>query len=347
MTNKGFNLDIISKYRNEIYGFSALWVMANHAFGFHWLELKFLGKIGEVISKIGHMGNTGVDVFLFLSGISLYFAYTNKSSVKSFMIKRFKRIMPAFLLVVIPIAFYIFIVQDHNINDFILSSSTLGLWINGFRWTPRFISAITVFYILFPYIYEFIYINGERNSFIKLLILLVFIYIFCYLLHLYNPTQYKYIEVALGRLPVFVFGTWFGQFVYKHKNVSRLWWILIFLSFAFFLYFVLFVKGKWYFRLIYIFGGVSITYILAILFCTINKLYTKINKFFRIIGKVSFELYLTHAMVYRFLPYSYSRVKPDKTPWFISMILSFLVALALPKVVEILIRNTKFFKKNS
>ena len=45
------------------------------------------------------MGNVGVDMFLFLSGIGLWFSWTKNPDVRHFFVRRYLRIYPAWLII--------------------------------------------------------------------------------------------------------------------------------------------------------------------------------------------------------------------------------------------------------
>lgn len=79
------NLELISKNRSSIYGITMIWIMLFHSsftFSTPWMLPLSIAK---------DMGRCGVDVFLFLSGISLYFSLSKRgSSLKDFYIRRLK-----------------------------------------------------------------------------------------------------------------------------------------------------------------------------------------------------------------------------------------------------------------
>lgn len=87
--------NILSKYRNELYGFSILWIIL-----FHGLNVKnsSLCKELEVLSGFIKHGNCGVEIFLFLSGMCLYYSFKNNEKVVQFYIKRLKRILIPFFI---------------------------------------------------------------------------------------------------------------------------------------------------------------------------------------------------------------------------------------------------------
>ncbi len=66
-----FNWYNLSKYRNIIYGFSAIWIIIFH------IECCFPNVVKQFhpfIVQIFKAGNVGVDIFLIMSGIYLYFS---------------------------------------------------------------------------------------------------------------------------------------------------------------------------------------------------------------------------------------------------------------------------------
>lgn len=82
-----FSWNLLSQYKAELYGFSILWIMlfrgiAQHSIGALDRNLSFMTNF------IKH-GNCGVEVFLFLSGVFLYFSMKNIKSSISFFISFF------------------------------------------------------------------------------------------------------------------------------------------------------------------------------------------------------------------------------------------------------------------
>ncbi|WP_455163594.1 acyltransferase family protein, partial [Slackia exigua] len=108
---KPFRLDIVSTYRAPLYGFAILWIVIYHAtidnvdFSFGIEQLLWFKGIME-------LGNAGVDIFLFLSGVCLFFSYAKKPTLHDFMKKRAVRLIVP--LVVIDYGYWIIrcLVQD-------------------------------------------------------------------------------------------------------------------------------------------------------------------------------------------------------------------------------------------
>ena len=86
------NYGLISKYRKELMGLATLWIVLLH--GTAWFSSFLMGEIKA-------SGYCGVDGFLFLSAVGLYFSWQNHpEDIRSFYCRRFIRIMPAYLIIV-------------------------------------------------------------------------------------------------------------------------------------------------------------------------------------------------------------------------------------------------------
>lgn len=72
------NLNIISKYRNEIYGFSIIWIVLFHGAAINNVDYSFGFSVLYPLQAFLSIGNVGVDIFLFLSGVCLYFFVCKK-----------------------------------------------------------------------------------------------------------------------------------------------------------------------------------------------------------------------------------------------------------------------------
>ena len=83
------DLSDISRYRSELMGLAMIFVMLFHV----WLPKSntFYGLV--------RCGNIGVDMFLFLSGIGLWYAWSKRPTLKQFYWRRYIRIYPAWLIV--------------------------------------------------------------------------------------------------------------------------------------------------------------------------------------------------------------------------------------------------------
>lgn len=73
----------LSKYRRELMGFSALMIFVCHAYAY----IELLSVLGYALS----IGNIGVDCFLFLSGLGMWYSLS-KSQTRGGKILVFKQV---------------------------------------------------------------------------------------------------------------------------------------------------------------------------------------------------------------------------------------------------------------
>ena len=92
-------LDTVSKYRSQIMGFAAMWVFIYHVRDEALLFFHVPG-LQRVEIFFNNIGFCGVDMFLFLSGGGLYYAL-NKHNLTVFYKRRYRRLIPPFVLVCI------------------------------------------------------------------------------------------------------------------------------------------------------------------------------------------------------------------------------------------------------
>ena len=79
----------ISRYRGELMGLAMIFVMLFHV----WMP-----KSNPMYGLV-RCGNVGVDIFLFLSGIGLWYSWTKNPSLKHFFKRRYARVYPAWLII--------------------------------------------------------------------------------------------------------------------------------------------------------------------------------------------------------------------------------------------------------
>ncbi len=219
-SNKTFSLFTISEARNVIFGLATLWIGLFHS---DYLTLANYTDNRVLIKLFVYFrdsGNTGVDMFLFLSGIGLFFSFSKDSRLRSFWRKRYQRVLPtAFFIATIYFTWRCIRGFDTEGLAAYLSRITFTyFYISGERvfW---FISLIIVLYLLFPVFYRVI----ERFRLKGTLLLIAGTVAFTLLLRWALPGVYDNVEIALCRVPVFIFGIWCGRFVMEKREISRKW----------------------------------------------------------------------------------------------------------------------------
>ena len=84
---------LVSQYRSQLFGFAILWIMCMHSREFTPIPDNPLLSQSLLYDGIILVGGVGVDMFLFLSGIGLYYALEKRPTLKQFYFRRFKRLL--------------------------------------------------------------------------------------------------------------------------------------------------------------------------------------------------------------------------------------------------------------
>ena len=298
----------ISKYKAEIYGISILWIMLFHAHPIFGVDYTVGTSVLKPLDTFIGFGNIGVEIFLFCSGIFLYFSFVRNSDAYSFMCKRIARLFWPVALISSLYWVYTCIVEKDSIMLFLSKFTLLDFWVSGDQqiW---FVSAIFLFYVIYPYIYGFLFKATFLNSFVRLIILLSVVMITTLSLSYIYPQYFKLVEIALTRLPVFIIGCYFGKLVYEKKTAPKYMYLICFLI-AVAALVVLHIYDfpssaqspvkRWF----YMFAGIPLTFVIIWVLNLLHSQY--LNKFFAFFGGISLNLYVSHVVVirvYKLLPF--------------------------------------------
>lgn len=293
MKIKDIELANISRYRGELMGVAILFVILFHV-GLP-REDAFFG--------LKRMGNIGVDFFLFLSGMGLWFSWTKKPSLRHYYLRRFLRIYPTWLLIAclyyIPDYLNLELIghrgQSTNILDLIGDISiNWDFWLHD-ELTFWYIPAIMLFYIVSPFYMNLII---KHPTYRRLPILMI---MWCVIVEYVVPIHEAvgHLEIFWSRVPIFFLGINIAAAVKRKETigVSFIWIIgvifLITLTSCIFLeqvkhgQFPLFIE-----RMLYIPLTITAILLLSYLFSNTPK---HINKVLKLFGTLSLEIYLIHA----------------------------------------------------
>ena len=321
-----FSFDLISKYRSVIMGIAILWVVLFHS----------SVSYGFLINSVARLGNIGVDIFLFLSGIGLFFSYerlkTSNNSMLSFYKKRLLRIMPPTIIFLS--LWFLYSKSSETIFRFILDITSLSFWIDGEN-PGWYIAFAIVTYLLYPLIHHFLIREKKILSLsIMLIIVLISNAAICY----FFPSYYYKVELALGRLPIFIIGCYMALLVKNKKEIPlRFIPICALIAFLGVLLYVFFAGSLKYYsinRYVYCIITINLVLVFSSLLDYINKICPYIVKILEELGKYTLEIYITHTQILKFLTENL-----EKTNLYIvnllSIVLSFLCAIIYNKLVYI------------
>lgn len=284
---KDIELQNISRYRGELMGAAMLFVILFHV-GLP-REDAFYG--------LRRIGNIGVDMFLFLSGVGLWFSWTKHPSLKHFFTRRYLRIYPAWLI--IACLFYIpdFLgPRQFSTNVIDLLGDVLinwDFWLHD-ELSFWYIPATMMLYLFAPAYMQLI-IKHPVYRWLPVVMIM-----WCILVQYVTPIHAAvgHLEIFWSRVPIFFIGINFGKAVKEKRCMdgASLWLIVLVFVMAFassvFLeqvrhgQFPLFIE-----RMLYI--PLTVTAILLL-----NRVFRRTPKWFnatfREVGALSLEAYLIH-----------------------------------------------------
>ncbi len=294
ITIKDIELTNISRYRGELMGMAMIFIILFH------VSL----PQSDMFFGLRRMGNIGVDMFFFLSGIGLWFSWTKNPSCKHFFKRRYLRIYPTWLVMAslyyIPrfrggdIMAWIDLIGDITINwDFWLHDE-LTFW---------YIPATMMLYLFAPAYMELI----RKHPIYRWLPVVMIMW--CILVQYVTPIHniFGHIEIFWSRVPIFFIGINMGEMVRRKDKLdgASIWMIVILfvatLTSSIFLEqnlhgrFPLYVE-----RMLYI--PLTITTILLL-----NRIFRRtpkwFNNAFKFVGALSLECYLIHIhFVLNYIP---------------------------------------------
>ena len=282
---KDIELANISRFRGELMGAAMLFIILFH--------------VGlprdDAFYGLRRMGNVGVDMFLFLSGIGLWFSWCKQPSIKHFFIRRYLRIYPAWLIMAC-----LYYIPRFNGGDFwawldLVGDITINwdFWLND-ELTFWYIPATMMLYLFAPGYMELI----KRHPIYRWLPVMMIMW--CILVQYVTPIHQAvgHLEIFWSRVPIFFIGINMGEMVRQKQTLdgASIWMIIIMfvmtLASSIFLeqvrhgMFPLFLE-----RMLYI--PLTITSILIL-----NRIFRRTPKWFnqsiKVVGALSLEAYLIH-----------------------------------------------------
>lgn len=301
-------LDVISRYRNEIYGICAVWIVLLHAvsdFGFD--PSKAYPILKPLVAPLHY--SYGVDVFMFLSGLSVYCSCLKTPSTAQFIKRRMMRIFPAALLT-FGVAWLLSILLGGGSPLYLFWRLSFLPFFAGVRDVAWFVSTILFLYIAYPTIHQLIYSDfqsDEEKDFQivgRLLLLILATVILNWLAHKFAYSWYQSVEIGFARVPIFIFGTYIGFLLRRNQSFSRnavLLVALIGLSWFIFLCIYVLDEWPWWQRLYASASGFFLTLLFACLIHLSLNLSQSLSALWRLmhgIGNYSLELYCTHISLF-------------------------------------------------
>lgn len=340
MDTKNFNWGVFSKYRNIIYGLSCISVILLH-FCNRIPEIGYNGKYYFKMIYKGLINNIGVDFFVLLTGICLYFSMKKNPNIQEFYKKRFSRILIPYILIGVPYYFVKDMVYaDLGIKEFFLDITFINMPIQGDKdlW---YIACIIVMYIIYPWLHK-LYDRFKERKILICAVLCATSVIFNFTLKYTEPLLYKNTEIMLLRFPIFFIGAYLGQKVYEAEPFKRKHYIIFVIATIIngIVDFYLIINKTYiardlnrYFNIIsmIVYSGIFI------LIASIIKEKFK-SRFVKLCGLLSLELYIVHMCflkILEFFDYPIWRYRYFAVFFAISILMSQMVSQMTSHIVTI------------
>lgn len=283
-----FDLNLFSKYRTELMGMAAIMVIITHMHDNGVAMYEFVRRLTSV-------GASGVELFLFVSGFGLWksckkatngtFA-VNPRVLSSWYARRYLRILVPYILFAIPM-YGILTIMDHMDGiEFLKRVSFISFWTRG--WGVWYIAMLIPLYFITPFIIKLLSGNGKIIWFILLMLLTE---IFAYV-GFGGGRDFYYCRFMVSRLPSFLIGIVMAQAICEGEKKMSLWVILIIPLIAYFI--LRGVNHHFGTRFFYL-------WLLPLPFSTLMvwlvRRFGWLQKMCNFMGRISLEVYCTHAFV--------------------------------------------------
>lgn len=202
------SLNSISTFRSQLMGIAMLGVMLVHT-------RTTLVRYILPLDVITCLGDSGVDVFLFISGIGMVFALSKSTNVLRFYKRRMHRV---FLEATPWIGLYSLMcvyLGKHGIRVLIANCLGVGFWVSkrGFNW---YYSFILLLYLVTPIMYRLL---RTKRRYVWTLAMIAASMAFLYVIT--DVFEAVRTQIAFSRFPVFLIGLLAGFWLKEGKTLSR------------------------------------------------------------------------------------------------------------------------------
>ncbi len=335
----GYSLSALSTTRDILFGLATLMIVLYHSYISFTTAMPNSPVLGEILDLIREHSNKGVDMFLFMSGIGLYYSMSKNPKLKDFYKKRATRILPAvFIVSVIWFAYD----SPEGLSNYFSDVFFISFFTKGVRNFWYFILVIFL-YAVYPLIHKLYKSTGVWGAVSSVVVVVAL----NFLLMKTSPAFYSRIEIALTRIPVFLLGAFAGKFVKEGKRISWLWIALagaILTGIYVFYYFNPVPHLLYLYRYIGGIFGICHLFLFSALFskCTFGA----VGTFLVWLGGYSMEIYLIHEKAYAIFNKSFHTGDPSKIVYNLAIFfITVVFAIALKAICQSLDKN--LFYKNS
>ncbi|MDR3339411.1 MAG: acyltransferase [Candidatus Symbiothrix sp.] len=208
-------ISFLTKYRTQLMGVAMLWVLFFH--------------LGGHIPSFKPCGYGGVDLFLFLSGMGLFFSLTKNDNKINFYKKRIVRILPYYLPIVSVVSILVVLSQKLPISIVFSNIATLAFWLKpipvlGAYYFDWYIPSLIVLYLITP-----LYFSIFKEKLLLGTLIMSVSAILISLLIMNSPAEYLLIFTT--RIPIYFIGILIGYYIIQDIKMDTKKIVLLLFSF--------------------------------------------------------------------------------------------------------------------
>ena len=199
----------VSVYRSQLMGVAMLGVILEHSRSTnvpYVLPLDFISRIGS----------SGVDMFLFVSGIGMVYSLSKNSNTLAFYKRRVRKFFPETMPWIAMYSLHRVAIGKIGIGVFIANCLGIGYWVSasGFNW---YYSFILLLYLVSPLMYRLLRRRETRYGWAVAMIAASMAFLF----FLYDVLDATRMYVSFSRGPIFVIGMLAGFWLQEGITLSR------------------------------------------------------------------------------------------------------------------------------
>lgn len=258
-------------------GWAIVWIMMLH---FTFTQINPLGFLAQY-------GFAGVDIFMMVSGLGLFFSLDKNKSIVRYYKRRILRIFPTYYILGVFASSFLF---KDTLFSYLFRYSTIGFWINVPYW-EWYVPSIVLLYLVAPFLKMMI----DRGYLVLIVLFGVLVVVVSYFVVANEFVDAKDPHFfLLYRIPAFIFGMICAYWIKNGISVKFFYLILLIGIPCFIMLFP-------HHHEIYNFKYLSLLFLLpvfTICFITLSKYVTVLNPVIAMIGKASLETYLIQSVFF-------------------------------------------------
>ncbi|MCI6090238.1 MAG: acyltransferase [Solobacterium sp.] len=311
-------IKLISKHRSELMAIALIWVAFYHSY--------FPIDSKLIAFALARCGYGGVSLFLFLSGFSMYYSYKKDSDYLSFVKKRFKKIVPF----CIPLILLNMLIRHDLFFDACLNAFGIN-WLRGYNKVNWYTILILILYLVTP-----IYLKYFKNREVRLTcISLLFILFVSYIVKNENWVY------GIANVCLYIIGIYFAYLNendVKVNNILAIFCFLIGWTMMFLMYH--------YYRndIQHVYPMILIAPSMLLILSFLMEKVRMVQKSLKYIGQFSYQFYLLHELVLTVLYNNYAllyrpNIQFDRLINVAGLVITLMLSIIYKNIIDSLINK--------